>query len=144
MFVCLVISGCAVGLCCLQGFFSGCSKQRLLCSAVFGLLTAVASRCREWALGHMGSSCCSSWAIEHRLNSCGLVVLQQVGSSWTRGRTPVLLHWQVDCLPLSRQRSSSPGVLIVVLFSSTTSQNILTIPTEKEGHEKSSEKQVAS
>ena len=41
---------------------------------------------------------------------------------------------QVDCLPLSHQRSSSPRVLIVVLFSSTISQNILTIPTEKEGH----------
>ena len=133
LFFFLVIFGCAGSLL-VQGFFSGCSKQRLLYRAVLGLLIAIASCCREWALGYMGFRCCSSWALEHRLNSCGLVVLQHVGSSWTRDRTPVLLHWQVDCLPLSHQRSSSPRVLIVVVFSSTISQNILTIPTEKEGH----------
>lgn len=129
----LVIFGCA-GSWLVQGFSSGCSKQRLLYSAVLGLLIAIPSCCREWALGYVCFCCWSSWALEHRLGSCGLVILQHVGSSWTRDRTPVLLHWQVDCLPLSHQRSSSPRVLTVVLFSSTISQNILTIPTEKEGH----------
>ena len=39
--------------------------------AVHRLLTAVASRFRAWAPGHMRFSSCSAWARELRFSSCG-------------------------------------------------------------------------
>ena len=66
-----------LGLHCCTWAFSSCGEQGLLC-VVCRLLTAVASRCRAWALGTQASvvaarglSSCGSQALEHRLSSCG-------------------------------------------------------------------------
>ena len=68
----------ALGLCCCVWAFSSFSERWLLFIAVRRLLTAVASRCRAWALGMQASvavahglSSYGSWALEHRLRSCG-------------------------------------------------------------------------
>ena len=45
----------ALGLCCCRQAFSSCSERGLLFVAVCGLLIAVASRCRAWALGVQAS-----------------------------------------------------------------------------------------
>ena len=80
----------------LHGLFSSYSESGLGSSVVVmcRLLIVVAFCVVEHRLqGAQASavvacelSSCSSQALEHRLNSCGmgLVVLQQVGTSWTR------------------------------------------------------------
>ena len=40
--------------------------------AEYGLIVAVASRCRAQTLGHVDFSSCSSWALERGLSSCGV------------------------------------------------------------------------
>ena len=67
-----------LGLLCCARAFSSCSKRGLLFILVCGLLIAVTSRCRAWALGARASvvvahglSSCGSWALERRLSSCG-------------------------------------------------------------------------
>ena len=67
----------ALGLRCVRAF-SSCGEWGLLFVAVCGLLIAVASRCRAWALGTQASvvvarglSSCGLRALEHRLSSCG-------------------------------------------------------------------------
>ena len=67
-----------LGLGCCTWAFSSCSERGLLFVAVCGLLIAVASRCRAWALGAWASvvvahglSGCGSRALERRLSSCG-------------------------------------------------------------------------
>ena len=65
-----------------------------------------------WAHGfqelwHVDSDC-SSWALKHRL----VVVVHRLscspacGASRIRNRTPCLLHWQADSLPLSHWEAS--------------------------------------
>ena len=58
--------------------FSSCGECGLLFVGVRGLLIAVASHCRAWALGTWASvvaarglTSCGSRAVEHRLSSCG-------------------------------------------------------------------------
>ena len=83
-----------MGLRCCARAFSSCGKQGLLFIAPCGLLIAVASHCRAWALGVQASvvvarglSSCGSWALEPQL--AGLLSLQHVGSSRTKARTRV-------------------------------------------------------
>ena len=69
----------ALGLCCCTRAFSSCGEWGLLFVAARGLLIAVASHCRAWALGAWASvvaarglSSCGTWALEHvGFSSCG-------------------------------------------------------------------------
>ena len=101
----------ALGLCCCARAFSSCSEWGLLFFAVHGLLIAVASRCRAWALGSRASvvvargvSSCGSRALERRLSSCsaraqllrGMWDLPACGIFPDRGSNLCPLHWQGD------------------------------------------------
>ena len=102
-----------LGLCCCMDFFLSCGKQGLLSTC-----SALVCHCRgfscygAWALGIVGFSSCGFWALEHRLN----IVAHRLTCSMTcgilpyQGSNPCLLHWQVDSLPLSHQRSPSSKV----------------------------------
>ena len=74
---------------------------------VRGLLMVMASLVAEPGLYGMWASSCGSWAPEHRLSSYGAwaEVFFACGIFLNQGRIPCLLHWQVDSLPLSHQRS---------------------------------------
>ena len=65
-------------LCCCAQAFSNCDERGLLFVAARGLLIAVASHCRAWALGPWpsvvvarGLGSCGLRAVERRLSSCG-------------------------------------------------------------------------
>ena len=81
------------------------------------LLWSTGSRRAGFSSCRHGLSNCCSWAPEDDLSSCssmGLVALQHVGSSLTRGRArqcPLL--WQADSYPLRHQ--GSPLTSYVVL-----------------------------
>ena len=64
LFICLFLA--ALGLCCCTRAFSSCGERGLLFVVVRGLLIAVASRCRVWALGARASVVAA-----HGLRSCG-------------------------------------------------------------------------
>ena len=76
-----------VDLYCCTWAFSSCREQGLLFVGMCGLLLLQSTgfgSCSSWALG--------SWAV---LWSVGLVVLQYVGSSWTKDQTgvPCIARW---------------------------------------------------
>ena len=98
--------------------FSSCSEQGLLVVVVCGLLIAVASHCRAWALGvrasvvaARGLRSCSTRALERTsFSSCGLwalsagsvVVVCRLSCSMAygifpgQGSNPCPLHWQAE------------------------------------------------
>ena len=80
--------------------------------------------CRARASHCGGFSCCRTGAPKHRLKKLqqmGLVALRHVVTSWIRDRTCGLLHWQVDCLPLSHQGSLIVNFCMLV-FNNTSYQ----------------------
>ena len=97
-------------------FFSSCGERGLLFVVGCRLLIVVASLCcGARTLGRSGFRSCGTWALSsygsqalgHRLNS----VVQGFSCSVTCGifgsgiSNLCVLHWQVDSLPLSHQRS---------------------------------------
>ena len=90
--------------------------------AVCWLLTAVASLVGMHKLKGTQASVavarglrsCSPRALEHRLSDCGTwtSLLHNMWDHPRPGSKPCLLHWQVDSLPLSHQRSPKKQVLI--------------------------------
>ena len=111
-----------LGLCCCAGFFSSCGKQGLL------------SGCGLWISVCRSFCCCGAQAlgtraslpeahglsnVAPRLQNTGLIVVVHGLSCSifpTQGSNPHLLHWQVDSLPLSHQRS--PVICFYFLFGS--------------------------
>ena len=95
----------ALGLCCCTWALYSCSGPGLLSSCgVWASHRSVFSCCRALALGRSGFSSYCTWA---QLFSCtGLIVLWNVGSSWTRDQTWVpctgrwiLNHWTTREVP---------------------------------------------
>ena len=138
-----------LGLHCFAWVFSSCSEQRLLFLVVLKLLIAAVFCCRAQALGVQASavaahglgSCgvqapgtrasvvvarglsnCRSWAPEHDLSSyssTGLVALQRVESSLTRGwarQCPLL--WQANSYPRHHQESPLKSCSVLRILSS--------------------------
>ena len=98
---------CCSGFPLLFGLFFSCSEWGLLSSVVHELLTAMASRCRPWALGTQTSAVAApgpwstgSIVVAHEL-SCSVAG----GICLDQGLNLCLLHWQADSLPLSHLRS---------------------------------------
>ena len=124
------IWGC-VGSLSLRGCFSSCGKQGLLSSRL-----AQASQ-RKWfscrgaqALQRMGVSSCGTraqwvWLPGCRLNSCGtqLSCSRACGIFLDQGPNPCVLHWQVDPLPLSHQRSPSDSFSVCQIDSIVKATN---------------------
>ena len=121
-FIYLFIFGCS-GSPFLCGLFFSCGDQGLLSSrraqASHG---GGFSHCGAQALGRPGFRSCSSWAQQLWLpgsKSTGSVDVD-LGLSCSsacevfphQGLNPCLLHWQVDSLPLSHQRSLKGHVLL--------------------------------
>ena len=113
-----------LGLRCCSGFFS-------LVGASAGLL----SSCRAGSSHCHGFSCSRAWApgsrvsmvVALRLSSIGSIVLvhrpscsETCGIFPNQGMNPCLLHWQVDSLPLSHQRSPGGTILFTVSCSVLT------------------------
>ena len=96
----------ALGLLCCTQAFSSCGEQGLLFVAVCRLLIAVASLVAEHGSRRTGFSSCGTWAQQlwlagsraqaQQLWHMGSVALRHVGSSQTRARSHVPLHWQAD------------------------------------------------
>ena len=113
-----------LGLRCCSGFFS-------LVAASVGLL----SSCRAGSSHCQGFSCSRAQApgsrvsmvVALRLSSIGSIVLahrlscsETCGIFPNQGSNPCLLHWQVDSLPLSHQRSPGGTILFTVSCSVLT------------------------
>ena len=85
-----------LGLRCAVDFVSWRAGAALV--GVRGLLSAVASHRRAWALGRAGFSSCSSRALEHRLSCAEVHVIFP-----DQGSNLCLLYCQEDSSPLSHQ-----------------------------------------
>ena len=102
-----------LGLHCGRRASSSCRARGCSLFVVHGLLIAVASHCRAWALGTRASVVAAPW-----LSSCDLLALGSANSVVAmhglcyseacgifpdQGSNPCLLHWQADSYTLRHQ-----------------------------------------
>ena len=96
----------------------GCLSVVVLVGAIYRWCSGFSMPWSVWfraqALGRPGFGTCSSWAQELQLSgsSTGSIVVVHglscsvaCGVFSDQGSNPCLLHWQVDSLPLDRQKS---------------------------------------